>query len=816
MHKVVFSFLIILTFIFDLFADKKVEGKVISKETSEPLAFVHIYLKESKSGTLTDIDGFFSVQVDSFPVTLQASYMGYETWENVIRSGDEPIGVVLVNQTLELAEVIVYPGENPAHRIIKNAIENRKKNDPEQLNTFRYQSYNKFVATFDRDFYLQKWQLHRDSAALDLVNTIDNRHVFMMESVTERRFRKPGKNNETILANRVSGLKNPLFTMVATQLQSFSFYVNHITFMESRFVSPLNPLAFNGYFYHLTDTLFNQPDTTYIIEYRPARNTNFDGLSGVLYINTDKWAVQNVIAEPFHKKESGLDFRIQQKYERVDGENWFPVQLNTDFVVELPEETTEGMLSPVKMAGRTYLRDIEINQDIPQNEFSPYDVDFDPHANLVPPRFWEENRSYPLTTKETNTYIVMDSIGREANLDGLINSVEPFLYGELPLGYLSLDLRSVYRFNGYEGHRLGMGLYTNRLMSERFSVGGYFGYGTFDKTWKYGYSADILLNKNREVRLRGGFSLDVHERGGTTFSQQQLLFSPSLVRNLYTNTYDITRKWYGVFSFRSIQNYLYTGISFNTGSTWWEDLYYFIPDPSENEGFRSFDFSEAAVRFRFAWGETFMNTPLRVIQLPGTWPVFHLNIIKGFDNSGMGDFDYLKVESKIDIHYPVPRLGEQTWILEGGWINRSDLPWPLLYTAKAGGRLSWISAPLSFGTMDINEFVASRYVTLSFLHSFQNLIIRSPIYEPELVLITNLGWGYLDGTDNHVYSRMQDWREGYFESGIAINKLLPQKWVRRVVFGLSPGVELLYRYGPYSFDDPMKNLTIKMSLVTAL
>lgn len=796
--------------------EKPVKGRVVDKQNGAPLAFVHILIKGSQEGTMTDIDGFFNLVVADSLSTLELSYVGYQKQTYELSPAKEIHFIKMQPQAIELNEVVVFPGENPAHRIIRNAIQNRSFNDPERLNTFQYEGYNKFVATFDRDFYLERWETENDSAALRLMNFADQRHFFIMESVTERIFRYPSRNNETVIANRVSGMENPLFTMVATELQSFSFYKNHITVLENEYVSPLNAMAFKGYFYHLKDTLYEHADTVFVIEYRPENNARFDGLEGVLYINTHRWGIQNVIAQPWIKNEAGISFRIQQQYARPNGENWFPVQLNTDIEFQFPVQSSNTPVSPIRMLGRSYLSNIEINHPIEKKQFTPYDVDFDPHANLLPPNYWNNYRAQPLNVKEENTYLFLDSLGRAQNFDRIMHTAEPFLYGEIPLGRFSLDMRRFYNFNNYEGHRLGLGLFTNRRMSRFWKVGGYFGYGTKDQRWKYGYSGELLLHQRTDLRLGGRFSLDVSQRGGTSFNEKQFLLSPSFIRNLYTNTMDITRKQEGYLSFRSIQHYLHTEISFASGKTWWDDMYYFMPGNQNLEGYRDFRFAQASLKLRFAWGETFMNTPLRVIQLPSGFPVFHLNIIKGFDQVQRGEFDYLKVESKLDIHYPLPLLGEQTWILEGGWINRSDLPWPLLYTAKAGGRLSWVAAPLSFGTMNIDEFVSHQYVSLSFMHNFQSLLLRTPSYEPELVLITNLGWGKLSNENKHIYPQMKGWEKGFFESGIAINKIFPQKWVRRIVLGMSPGIEFMYRYGPYAFDDPMQNLTIKMTVVTAL
>ncbi len=97
----------------------------------------------------------------------------------------------------------------------------------------------------------------------------------------------------------------------------------------------------------------------------------FDGLKGLLYINTDGYAIQNVIAEP--SKSSYFNIRIQQQYEKVEGA-WFPMQLNTDLdfgkSVQINDRTMFGV-------GRTYIKDLQINIEEKKKNFNGVVLDYD-------------------------------------------------------------------------------------------------------------------------------------------------------------------------------------------------------------------------------------------------------------------------------------------------------------------------------------------------------------------------------------------------------------------------------------------------------
>jgi iron complex outermembrane receptor protein len=56
------------------------KGKIIDKETGEPLIGVNIYIPDLKTGTITNIDGtYFLDNLPQTKILLQVNYLGYET-----------------------------------------------------------------------------------------------------------------------------------------------------------------------------------------------------------------------------------------------------------------------------------------------------------------------------------------------------------------------------------------------------------------------------------------------------------------------------------------------------------------------------------------------------------------------------------------------------------------------------------------------------------------------------------------------------------------------------------------------------------------
>lgn len=84
-----------------------VSGVIIDANTQETIVGASIMLKGSSQGTVTDIDGKFSLSVSKLPVTLVVSYVGYQKKEVKVSSLDGALSISLTEDTQMMDEVIV-------------------------------------------------------------------------------------------------------------------------------------------------------------------------------------------------------------------------------------------------------------------------------------------------------------------------------------------------------------------------------------------------------------------------------------------------------------------------------------------------------------------------------------------------------------------------------------------------------------------------------------------------------------------------------------------------------------------------------------
>ena len=86
-------------------AQKTIGGSVVDAENGEPLVGVTIQTMDTKSGTVTDLNGQFSLSVAKTPVQLKVSYLGY--YDQVVSINGSTMVIKMKPSAQELSETVV-------------------------------------------------------------------------------------------------------------------------------------------------------------------------------------------------------------------------------------------------------------------------------------------------------------------------------------------------------------------------------------------------------------------------------------------------------------------------------------------------------------------------------------------------------------------------------------------------------------------------------------------------------------------------------------------------------------------------------------
>jgi len=101
----------------------------IFNEKGEPLPFASIYIQGTTMGTASNPEGYFELQLPDGEYELIFQYIGYKQYHErvVIRKQTISLNIVLAREEVSLDEVVIIAdAEDPAYRIIRNAIRMRK------------------------------------------------------------------------------------------------------------------------------------------------------------------------------------------------------------------------------------------------------------------------------------------------------------------------------------------------------------------------------------------------------------------------------------------------------------------------------------------------------------------------------------------------------------------------------------------------------------------------------------------------------------------------------------------------------------------
>jgi len=798
-----FTTLLLVLFSALTFSQDHLGGKVVDEETEEPLAFVNILFDDKNIGVSTDIDGKFKLPENVSIQKLTFSYIGYERKVISTDQLEDEKRIVLTRSTYDLNEVVVLPGVNPAHRIIDLAIENRKINNPEKATEFFYESYNKLIFTALLDSNLRANRDSVEQLDLDLRKTfklLQQRHLFMMESVTERSHIPPSATKEVVTASRVSGLKNPTFSLIGTQLQSFSLYKDFIELFGVTYLSPISKGATSKYLFVLEDTLFDNSDTIFRLSFQPKKGKNFEGLKGFISINTNKYAVQNFVAEPFENQSTHV--KIQQKYQFVDNKQWFPVQLNTFLTFEGAEFNGLELIG----IGKSYIKNIQFQSPLNRSQIGNTILKMDENAGQKDSLYWSKYRIDPLDNREQNTYHFIDSIGRKFKLDEKMAIYKTILTGGFPLGPIDFKLKHLINYNGYEGFRLGLGIETNERFLKPIRIGGYGAYGFKDKNGKHGAHIRWIPKSERFFETKFSYSNDVAEVGGVSFLNQKYnLFSVESFRDFFISRMDKVEKFQGEISFRALRNFHFTFFGNKQNRELTFD-YAFLQQINGVDVLidNRYNISQTGINIRYKHREKFVEMFGMKMAVPSNTPTISFKYTKAFKDVLDGDFDYIKIDFQVDQQVKIRGLGQTKFRVTLGAVDE-PLPISLLYRARGTFDNDYrIASEYNFETMAPNEFYSDRYLNVFFRHSFKNLLFKEKSFKPIVTIVSSFGLGDINSSiAAHQNVNFNTLEQGFFESGIQLDNLIESMGI---------GVGAFYRYGAYyNSEKKGDNIAVKIS-----
>lgn len=729
-QKVIFVFLLVLSGNALWAQTTKVKGKVTDAKTGEVLPLVNVFFKGTTVGITTDFEGEYMLETRQDVSELQASFVGYLPQTVQIHKGAfNTVNFQLEPQTVDLDEVKVVPGENPAHAILKKVSKNKPRNNPDRFPEYFCRTYTKMeldLTNIKPGFKNKKLQQnfgfifnHMDTSVITGKVYLP---VMISEAVADYYYRKsPALSREIVKASRISGIEEDytLAQFTGHLHVNVNLYDNYVDIFEVRFASPLSDHGLLYYKYFLVDSLNIDGRKTYKIRFHP-KSFSTPVLDGEVNIDSTTWALQSAHV----KMMKGLNINwirhlvLDNENQLLNDSTWFPKQdkIFADFSIVMSDSSkivsflgnrqidySAVNLNPV--IPKEVLRmdnNVMINHDVLKNDES----------------YWDTIRPYALSNKEKQIYGMVDSIKNVPLYQNIYDIVTMVLGGYYDTKYVELGpYYKLLSFNKQEGCRFQFGVRTTTDFSKKIRLSGYGAYGTKDKRLKGGGGLDYSFRELPTSLLTVSFKHDVVQLGAgmNAFTEGNILSSIfargdndrlSMVNQLDVN---LEQEWrQGISNTLGVQvRDIFSG----------EYVPFIKPDGQVMPSIQS---TMLRLNTRLSKNEIVIRKPFEKYSLGSDYPIVGIDLAMGIKGLFKNDYEFYRVVASVNYDLPIAPLGTSEMILTGGKIF-GKVPYPLLKLHE--GNATYFYDPYAFSCMNYYEFASDAWLAFFYEHHFKGFFL---------------------------------------------------------------------------------------------
>ncbi|MBK5277377.1 MAG: carboxypeptidase-like regulatory domain-containing protein, partial [Bacteroidia bacterium] len=292
-----------------------------------PLAYATIFVKQTGTGSASDLEGRYEVLLSPGSYEVLFQYLGYESTFRRIDIGDsfEEINITLKTQVMVLQNVTINAGkEDPAYTIMRKAIA-KAKFHTQQIDSYTAKVYIKGKGKITDYPWLAKKALEKEGITKD--------RLFIQESVSEIKYTRPNKFEEKVIAVYTTGKNNTGNDGSPNAYVFGSFYEPEI----AETVSPLSPKSFSYYRFEYLGSFKDRNYDISKIKVTP-RSKGDNIFEGIIFIVEDFWSIHSL---DFRTTKMGINFKIKQIYNPIEdkvnlsgvvGQAWMPI--SQQFIVD--------------------------------------------------------------------------------------------------------------------------------------------------------------------------------------------------------------------------------------------------------------------------------------------------------------------------------------------------------------------------------------------------------------------------------------------------------------------------------------------------
>jgi len=720
---------------------QNIQGVVTDSLTNEPIPYLSVFYEGKGVGSITDNDGNYKVETRKGWNKLTFSAVGYVTKVvNIIPGVTKNLNVRMRPDDIMLDEVVVKPKRekysrknNPAVELMKKVIAHKKNNKLSENDYYQYNKYQKITMSLNdvTPEMLEKGMYKKMPFLKDQIELCEETNKFILpisvdETASQKIYRKHPKSEKTIIKGMSSTGVNELFAtgdMLSTVLKDVftdvNIYDNDIRLLQYPFISPISSSdAISFYKFYIMDTTFVDKDKCFHLTFVPNNSQDF-GFTGHLYVLVDSSYTVKKCTMNLPKK-SGVNFvdnmDIIQEFEQLPNGEW--VLKTDDMIVEM---TLMKIMQGFQIRRTTRYSDYAFDE-LPQQLFKRKGAEIkEADAMMRGDDFWNQYRPVPLTQTESSMDMLVKRLEQMPGFKYVIFVLKAFIENFVETGTKEhpskVDIGPVNTMisNNYiDGLRLRMSAQTTANLNPHLFFKGYYAYGFKDHRSKYMGEVEYSFNKKEYLPRE-------FPKNSITFSYQYDVMSPTdkflktdkdnVFVSFKTSTVDqmsyvrnIALKYENETQFG-----LKTTVEVKHSTDEPTGGLAYITNDDQKTLVPEIQTMEASLAFRYAPGETFVNTKQRRIPVSFDAPVFTLSHTAGFKGVLGGEYNYNLTEIGLYKRFWFSSWGKIDMFVKGG-AQWNKVPFPLLIMPAAN--LSYILQRETFNLINNMEFLNDRYASL--------------------------------------------------------------------------------------------------------
>lgn len=741
MKKFLILFFLILS---QTIGAQTITGVVVEEATGDTIPFPSIQYKKEKIATSGNANGRFSIKrLNGEKLTFSA--VGYQELTILIGPNTpSEMRITLKTDTKQLKGVTVKSKRskysrknNPAVELMKRVIAAKKRTDLANHDYYQFNKYQKITLAINdiKPSELENEKLKNKKWLLNQIETCPYNNKLILplsvdETVTRNLYRKDPKTEKSIIMGQNSSGVNDLIetgdilnNVLKDVFTDVDLYDDQIRLLQYPFTSPIGKDAIAFYRYYIVDTVYVDRDKCFHLQFLPNNQQDF-GFRGELWILADS-TLHVKRCNLMLPKKSDVNFvdnlQIIQEYTRLPEGEW---TLTTDDM--FVEMSIAKFLSKAIVIRTTRMSDYAFDE-LPDKLFKgKTKVLHEANARMRDETFWDKYRSVELTKSESSMDAFINNLSQQKAFKYIIFGVKAFIENFVETGSQNhpskVDIgpiNTLISSNFIDGVRTRISAQTTANLNPHWFLSGYYARG-WDSRKDY-YKGELTYSFNKKEYLPREFP-----KRTLTFTSTYDVCSPS-DKFMHTDKDNVftALKWTKVdkmmfynrqqLSFEREEEWGFrTTISLKTeeneacGNLLFKPLS-MVGNEDAMNGPGKFRTTEARIEFRYAPGETFINTKQRRLPVNLDAPVFTLSHTTGIKGVLGGDYNYNFTEASI-----YKRLWLNSWgkidILAKGGIQWNKVPYPLLIMPAAN--LSYIVNDETFNLINNMEFLNDRYASL--------------------------------------------------------------------------------------------------------